>query len=624
MAQSIPYVATVLASFLPIENELVKYQMGTVISDLLRTLYASDKWNIFRRCSKKNRVIIFNKNEESEPNQIYFKLEEYIVKKFVTNIKSCELVPKKGEITFSIYDEFKCSKFQEEYEENMIDISFDMLKDKNDNQRRAIVFASKTAKLDVIKEYVKSICKFKIHNNIVTIYRPIERGGKKDKEKSVEWDTVYIRTNKTRENTIYSEDLDKQFFDDVDWYMENETWFAERGVPYKRGYVLHGIPGTGKSTMAKIIANKYDLPIFMIDLSTIDTNSDLVRLVTEINYYSRNEKYILLLEDVDRSKLLTDRWGTKMTADCLLNVLDGVVETHGRICIMTSNFVDRLQEIPALMRPGRIDRCLELGHCTEYQIKKLSVLFFPEMVLDGIDINLKITPAELICLLQDNHSDPSVVLKKFKESKTINTKKETSILGGAGGDDYFGGGRYGRRRRRRGRSRGTRQTPLQRAKQAVSRAERNATRYTKYLERHEVSLPKLKEKLEKAEEKDKIRKEKEAAKKEKEKLRRAKAKAKGKTMIMNPATGRYVSKTGPTGRKILAERAKKKKEAKEENKSKPNSPPEDENDDEDDQNESESESDQEDSGDSESEGSETEAQLSEEEDNTENKEDPSV
>ena len=621
MAQSIPYVATVLASFLPIENELVKYQMGTVISDLLRTMYASDKWNIFRRCSKKNRVIIFNKNEESEPNQIYFKLEEYIVKKFVTNIKSCELVPKKGEITFSIYDEFKCSKFQEEYEEQTIDISFDMLKDKNENQRRAIVFASKTAKLDVIKEYVKSICKFKIHNNIVTIYRPIERGGKKDKEKSVEWDTVYIRTNKTRENTIYSEELDKQFFDDVDWYMENETWFAERGVPYKRGYVLHGIPGTGKSTMAKIIANKYDLPIFMIDLSTIDTNSDLVRLVTEINYYSRNEKYILLLEDVDRSKLLTDRWGTKMTADCLLNVLDGVVETHGRICIMTSNFVDRLQEIPALMRPGRIDRCLELGHCTEYQIKKLSVLFFPEMVLDGIDINLKITPAELICLLQDNHSDPDVVLKKFKESKTINTKKETSILGGAGGDDYFGGGRYGRRRRRRrgGRSRSRPGNALQRAKQAVSRAERNAKRYTKYLERHETSLPKLQEKLKKAEEKDKIRKEKERVKKEKEKLKRAKAKAKGKTMIINPATGRYVSKTGPTGRKILAEKAKKKKDAKKE----ATEIPEEQNDDEDDQNHDETEP-----GESEpedSEASETEVQSSEEEsdeENNTNREDP--
>lgn len=163
MAQAIPYIATAFASFLPIENELLKYQIGTIISDLLRSLYDSKHWNIFKRCFRKNKVIVFNKNEEEQGNQIYFKLEEYIVKKFVTDIKSCELVPKKGEITFSIYDEFRSSRFIEQYEGHMISIEFDMLKDaKNDTHRRALVFSSKTANLDIIKEYVKSICKFKI------------------------------------------------------------------------------------------------------------------------------------------------------------------------------------------------------------------------------------------------------------------------------------------------------------------------------------------------------------------------------------------------------------------------------------------------------------------------------
>jgi len=65
----------------------------------------------------------------------------------------------------------------------------------------------------------------------------------------------------------------------------------------------------------------------------------------------------------------SDRYGTRyryaeppdaLNLAGLLNVLDGVVDTPGRLLVMTSNHPEVLD--PALIRPGRIDRCLHLGY----------------------------------------------------------------------------------------------------------------------------------------------------------------------------------------------------------------------------------------------------------------------
>lgn len=60
----------------------------------------------------------------------------------------------------------------------------------------------------------------------------------------------------------------------------------------------------------------------------------------------------------------------------MLNALDGVASSDGRIVFMTTNYIERLD--PALIRPGRVDIKQFVGHATDYQARRMFLRFFPE------------------------------------------------------------------------------------------------------------------------------------------------------------------------------------------------------------------------------------------------------
>jgi hypothetical protein len=94
----------------------------------------------------------------------------------------------------------------------------------------------------------------------------------------------------------------------------------------------------------------------------------------------------------------------KLNLSFLLNILDGVLETPGRIMIMTSNYPERLDK--ALIRPGRIDIMLDVGYCTRDMIIDMFRYFYEchEYVIseDEWAYNTKVTPAELNKILLNN------------------------------------------------------------------------------------------------------------------------------------------------------------------------------------------------------------------------------
>ena len=75
----------------------------------------------------------------------------------------------------------------------------------------------------------------------------------------------------------------------------------------------------------------------------------------------------------------------RLTFSGLLNAIDGVTSTEGRILFMTTNYVDRLD--PALIRPGRVDFKQYIGHNSHHQCVRMFENFYPEEVKKNANLS---------------------------------------------------------------------------------------------------------------------------------------------------------------------------------------------------------------------------------------------
>ncbi len=172
---------------------------------------------------------------------------------------------------------------------------------------------------------------------------------------------------------FYSPEVDN-FIAQIENWFKSEEWYRERSIPWRFGGSLFGPPGTGKTSLARAIAQLLDIPIMIVDLTTMD-NNDLVEAWAKI---SQSAPCLILLEDLDRvydvnaearaqaSDLPHQQVGP--TLDCLLNCISGVEPANGILVLATANDITKLD--PALgvpdatgksTRPGRLDVGVYLG-----------------------------------------------------------------------------------------------------------------------------------------------------------------------------------------------------------------------------------------------------------------------
>ena len=160
--------------------------------------------------------------------------------------------------------------------------------------------------------------------------------------------------------------------DDVRTFIAKKDWYQQMGIPHRRGYLFFGPPGTGKSSTAEALAGELNIPIYALNLAGM-TDQSLEGALANMN---GEKAAILLVEDID-TIVPTRETGKdqKICLGTLLNAIDGVLASEGRILIMTTNFPDKID--PALKRRGRIDREVEFGMATEAQIHQALYRFIP-------------------------------------------------------------------------------------------------------------------------------------------------------------------------------------------------------------------------------------------------------
>lgn len=175
------------------------------------------------------------------------------------------------------------------------------------------------------------------------------------------------------ESVILAGDEHLKILSDMTEFLSSYKWYADLGIPFRRGYLFYGDPGNGKTSLVAAVASALGMNIYVLSLQSPGMNDSM--LTELLNSVSSNS--IILMEDVDcafEKRTKKDDTSEKLTFSGLLNALDGVGGKDGRIVVMTTNHREKLD--PALIRPGRIDYQVEIKNAVQSQVRKLFQRFY--------------------------------------------------------------------------------------------------------------------------------------------------------------------------------------------------------------------------------------------------------
>ncbi|WP_235821881.1 ATP-binding protein [Gottfriedia acidiceleris] len=225
-----------------------------------------------------------------------------------------------------------------------------------DNQyNRDLIFAKNDSCLSSFFQYVLKRKRDYI-KNYVTVYTDTDDGV----ETSIENITKMVN----REDVFLEESLKREIYRSIDhFFNEGRDFFKTYDIPYKRGFLLYGNPGNGKTTLVKSIASSINAPVAYWQITEYTSSYTIKEVFSSV---LKLTPMVLVIEDIDSMPA--------SVRSVFLNTIDGATSKEGLFLIGTTNYPERID--PALMnRSGRFDRAYEIKQPTkemrsDYLLKK--------------------------------------------------------------------------------------------------------------------------------------------------------------------------------------------------------------------------------------------------------------
>lgn len=256
-------------------------------------------------------------------------------------------------------------------------------------------------------EFIADIGKSKIYNGSIPLY-------------SFDGGWCYAKLQDERSmDTIMIPKFDKELLiNRIEDFRESEKWYVENGIPYQLGILLYGPPGTGKTSLIKAIASYLKYPIYYlpanmlskIESATSELPNNVLFVVEDIDSSFAVKKRTSVEKSKDDSEFAEDMMAGIGLSE-ILNSLDGMFSSKGRIFITTTNHIKNID--PAIIRPGRIDMKLEIGYVSNETFSMFFNKFYSDSKIDitELDVIDKLSPAMVQELILEKISDIEFVKK---------------------------------------------------------------------------------------------------------------------------------------------------------------------------------------------------------------------
>ncbi|XP_063948784.1 AAA-ATPase ASD, mitochondrial [Daucus carota subsp. sativus] len=247
----------------------------------------------------------------------------------------------------------------------------------------------RTGRMD--KHILMSYCSFEVGNRT----RKLFTNNKEEGYAGSVWTHVAFVHPATFETLALEPGLKEEIVNDLLTFSKAKDFYGNVGRAWKRGYLLHRPPGTGKSTMVAAMANLLEYDVYDLELTSVENNTELRKLLI-----NTTGKSIIVIEDIDCSLDLTgqrneekkeaessnardrfkkavtnegkDKKTSKVTLSGLLNFIDGLWSACGseRIFVFTTNYIEKVD--PALIRTRRMDKHILMSYCSFEVFKVLA------------------------------------------------------------------------------------------------------------------------------------------------------------------------------------------------------------------------------------------------------------